>query len=54
MEGVEDLMKDLKLSEEQRKKIRIGKSSQVQRSEGFLIAFGKLLSEKEVRPEIAE
>jgi hypothetical protein len=36
------------------KKIRIGKGSQADRSEGFPKAFGKLLSEKEVRPEIIE
>lgn len=54
MEGVEGLMKDLKLSVDERKKIRIGKSSQADRSEVFPKAFGKLMSEKEVRPETIE
>ena len=54
MEGVEGLLKDLKLSEEERKKIRIGKIQQPGGDDGLLKAFAKLLSDKEARAETIE
>lgn len=52
--GVEGLLQNLKLSEEEKKSIKIASGSRVAEGEKAAQAVAKLLSEKAVRPEIIE
>uniref|UniRef100_K3ZNG2 CCHC-type domain-containing protein n=1 Tax=Setaria italica TaxID=4555 RepID=K3ZNG2_SETIT len=54
MEGMEGLLKNLKLSEVEKKSIRIGGDKEGGLGDGSLKAFGKLLSDREVRSEVVE
>lgn len=54
MEGVEGLLKNLKFSTVEKKSIHIGGEREGGRGQGLLKAFGKLLSDREVRSEVVE
>lgn len=54
MEGVDDLLKDLKLSVAEKRSVRIVGDREGGHGTGNLKAFGKLLSDREVRAEIVE
>ena len=56
MEKVERLLKDLQLLEAEKKSVRIRSGSELKgkRDDAPLKAFGKLLSERNIRPEVIE
>ncbi|XP_066363643.1 uncharacterized protein [Miscanthus floridulus] len=56
MEKVERLLKDLQLSEAEKKSVRIGSGSELKGKTdvALLKAFGKLLLERNIRPEVIE
>ena len=56
MEKVEDLMKGMKLSDAERKKVQIGAGSSSMGKTSAIPqqAFGKLLSKRVVRPDVIE
>jgi hypothetical protein len=54
MEGVEGLMKNLKLSEAEKRRVRFHGEEEGRQGIASPKAFGKLLSEKEARADVVE